>query len=93
MQKVKLTLSDTTPIVEKYRSMSPVKRDAAEQILEELERAKIISRKASQFASQAVWVTKAAPEMTLERANQLGIPFVPGSKDMASPRNLRFCQD
>ena len=68
------------------------KREAAEQILEELERARIISRKASQFASQAVWVTKAAPEMTLERAKKLNIPFVPGSKDTASPRNLRFCQ-
>ena len=93
VQKVKLTLSDSTPIIEKYRNMSPAKREAAEQILNELEKAKIISRKASQFASQAVWVTKAAPEMTLERANQLGIPFIPGSKDTASPRNLRFCQD
>ena len=93
IQKVKLTLSDTTPIVEKYRSLSPAKREAAEQILEELERARIITRKASQFASQAVWVTKAAPEMTAERAKKLNIPFVPGSKDPASPRNLRFCQD
>ena len=92
IQKVKLTLSDTTPIVEKYRSLSPSKREAAEQILDELERARIISRKASQFASQAVWVTKAAPEMTAERARRLNIPFVPGSKDHTSPRNLRFCQ-
>ena len=93
VQKVKLTLSDTSPIVEKYRTLSPAKREAAEQILQELERAKIISQKASQFASQAVWVTKAAPEMTAERAKKLNIPFVPGSKDQASPRNLRFCQD
>ena len=93
IQKVKLTLADSTPIVEKYRNMSPAKRAAAEQILNELERAKIISRKASQFASQAVWVTKAAPELTISRAKELGIPFVPGSKDPTAPRNLRFCQD
>ena len=93
VQKVKLTLSDSTPIVEKYRSLSPAKREAAEQILRELERAKIISRKASQFASQAVWVTKAAPELTPDRAKELNIPFVPGSKDTSAPRNLRFCQD
>ena len=93
VQKVKLTLSDSTPIVEKYRNLSPAKRAAAEQILNELERAKIISRKASQFASQAVWVTMAAPELTVSRAKELGIPFVPGSKDPAAPRNLRFCQD
>ena len=91
VQKVKLTLSDSTPIVEKYRNLSPAKRAAAEQILNELERAKIISRKASQFASQAVWVTKAAPELTVNRAKELGIPFVPGSKDPSAPRNLRFC--
>ena len=93
VQKVKLTLSDSTPIIEKYRNLSPAKRAAAEQILNELERAKIISRKASQFASQAVWVTKAAPELTVRRAKELGIPFVPGSKDPTAPRNLRFCQD
>ena len=93
IQKVKLTLSDTTPIVEKYRTISPAKRQAALEILQQLEKSKIITRKASSFASQAVWVTKALPELTPERAKELNIEFIPGAKDPDGKRNLRFCQD
>ena len=93
VQKVRLKVSDTTPIVEKYRTISPAKRETAEAILQELENAKIISRKASGFASQAVWVQKALPELTPERAKELNIEFVPGAKDPTGKRNLRFCQD
>ena len=59
----------------------------------QLEKAKIITRKASGFASQAVWVSKSLPELTPERAAELQIPFIPGSKDPLAKRNLRFCQD
>lgn len=93
VQKVKLRVSDTTPIVEKYRQISPAKRETAQAILQQLEAAKIITRKASGFASQAVWVQKALPELTPERAEELGIEFVPGAKDPTGKRNLRFCQD
>ena len=93
IQKVKLKVSDTTPIVEKYRQISPAKRETAEAILQQLEKAKIITRKASGFASQAVWVQKALPELTPERAKELGLEFVPGAKDPTGKRNLRFCQD
>lgn len=93
VQKVKLKVTDTTPIVEKYRQISPAKRSTAEAILQQLEKAKIITRKASGFASQAVWVQKALPELTPERAKELGIEFVPGAKDPTGKRNLRFCQD
>ena len=93
VQKVKLTLSDTTPIVEQYRSMSPAKKEAAEQIIQQLEKYKIITRKASGWASQAVWVAKALPELTPQRAKELGIPFVPGTKDHQAKRNLRFTTD
>ena len=93
IQKVKLTLTDTTPIVEKYRMISPQKREAAMQILDQLEAAKIISRRASGFASQAVWVLKALPDITPERATQLGVEYIPGAKDPTAKRNLRFCQD
>ena len=93
VQKVKLTISDRDPIVEKYRNISPAKKQAAEQILTQLENSKIITRKASGWASQAVWVTKALPELTPERAKELNIEFIPGSKDPTGNRNLRFCQD
>lgn len=93
IQKVKLTLSDTTPIVEKYRTISPLKREAAIQILDQLEKSQIITRKASGFASQAVWVSKSLPELTPERAAELNIEYVPGAKDPTGKRNLRFCQD
>ena len=93
VQKVKLTISDTTPIVEKYRSLSPAKREAAEQILRELEKHGIITRKASGWASQAVWVAKSLPELSPERAKELNIPFIPGTKDPTAPRNLRFTTD
>ena len=93
IQKVKLTLTDTTPIVEKYRTISPQKRQAALEILDQLEKAKIISRRASAFASQAVWVLKALPDIMPERAHELGIEYVPGAKDPTAKRNLRFCQD
>ena len=93
VQKVKLKVTDTTPIIERYRAVSPAKRETAEAILNQLEKANIISRKASGFASQAVWVQKALPELTPERAEELGIEFVPGAKDPTGKRNLRFCQD
>ena len=93
IQKVKLKVTDKTPIVEKYRQISPAKRETAEAILRQLEKANIITRKASGFASQAVWVQKALPELTPERAQELGIDFVPGAKDPTGKRNLRFCQD
>ena len=93
IQKIKLTLSDTSPIVEKYRTISPTKRQAAIDILDELEKAKIITKKASGFASQAVWVSKALPELTPTRAKELNIPYIPGEKDPEGKRNLRFCQD
>jgi transposase InsO family protein len=93
VQKVKLKVSDTTPIVEKYRSLSPAKREAAGQIMDQLEKARIISRKAGAWASQAVWVTKALPELTPQRAAELGIEYMPGAKDPTGKRNLRFCQD
>lgn len=93
VQKVKLHLTDTTPIIEKYRPLSPTKRAAAAEILEQLERSKIITRKVSGFASQCVWVTKSAPDLTPEKAAELGIEYVPGAKDETAKRNLRFCQD
>ena len=93
VQKVKLSLTDTTPIVEKYRMISPQKRQAAIEILDQLEKSKIISRRASEFASQAVWVLKALPDMTPEKAQELGVEYIPGSKDPTAKRNLRFCQD
>ena len=93
VQKVKLKVTDSTPIVERYRQISPAKRETAEAILQQLEKAKIITRKASGFASQAVWVQKALPELTPERAKELGLEFVPGAKDPTGKRNLRFCQD
>ena len=93
VQKVKLSLTDTTPIVEKYRMIAPQKRQAAIEILDQLEKSKIISRRASEFASQAVWVLKALPDITPEKAQELGVEYVPGSKDPTAKRNLRFCQD
>lgn len=79
--------------MEKYRSLSPAKREAAGQIMDQLEKAKIISRKAGAWASQAVWVTKALPELTPKRAAELQMEYIPGAKDPTGKRNLRFCQD
>lgn len=93
VQKVKLSLSDKTPITERYRTISPAKREAAEMILQELEKNKIITRKASAWASQCVWVTKAQAELDPQRAKELNLDFIPGMKDPTSKRNLRFCQD
>ncbi len=63
IQKVKLKVTDKTPIVEKYRQISPAKRETAEAILNQLEKATNMIRPSSNTNKVVMNYTVSAPRM------------------------------
>ena len=85
-RKARITLNSTTPVWDKFRPIHPDKQTAAEEIISQLERHKIISRANSPFCSQPVWVYKKA-------ADKRGKDAVAGEPDTHAPRALRLALD
>ena len=85
-RRAKMTLKDPTPIYDRYRPINPRKEAMANEIIEQLERHKIISRANSPFCSQPVWVYKKAKDKTGKQA-------VAGELDLTAPRVLRLALD
>ena len=85
-RRAKMTLKDPTPIYDRYRPINPRKEAMANEIIEQLERHKIISRANSPFCSQPVWVYKKAKDKTGKQA-------VAGELDLTAPRALRLALD
>ena len=50
-----MTLKTTTPVWDKYRPINPKKEAQAQEIIDQLEKNKLISRANSPYRAQAVW--------------------------------------
>lgn len=85
-RKARMTLKTTTPIWDKYRPINPNKEKQAQEIIDQLEKHKIISRANSPFCSQPVWVWKKPKDKTGKEA-------VAGEADLNAPRALRLALD
>ena len=57
-RKARMTLKTTTPVWDKYRPINPRKEKEAQQIIDQLEKHKLISRANSPFCAQPVWCWK-----------------------------------
>ena len=82
----KITLTDTTPVYERYRPINPKMEAQANEIIEQLEKHKIISKANSPFCSQAVWVYK-------KHVDRGGKDAIAGEADVTVPRKLRLAID
>ena len=85
-RKARMTLKTTTPVWDKYRPINPRKEKEAQQIINQLEKHKLISRANSPFCAQPVWCWKKAKEKEGKEA-------VAGELDLAAPRALRLALD
>ena len=84
--KARMTLKNTTPIWDKYRPINPNKEKEAQNIINQLEKYKIISRANSPYCSQPVWCWKKPKDKTGKKA-------VAGEADLEAPRALRLALD
>lgn len=60
--KIKIKMDNLDPVYIKYRPTPPQLKDKARKILEQLERANIITPSYAPWAAQIRWVVKAAPD-------------------------------
>ena len=66
---VRITMKDTEPFRDKYRYVNPEKEAKAQEVIDQLERHKMITKTNSPYCSQPVWVWKKYPEKA-ETINQ-----------------------
>ena len=67
-RKAKITMKTTTPVRDKYRPIHPDKEKRANEIIEQLERHKIITKANSPYCSCPVWTYKAAKDAAGKQA-------------------------
>ena len=85
-KKARITLKNTNPIYDKYRPINPNKERQAQEIVDQLERHKIISRANSPYCSQPVWCWKKPKDKGGKNA-------IAGEADLEAPRALRLALD
>ena len=85
-RKARMTLKNTTPIWDKYRPINPNKEKQAQEIIDQLEKHKIISRANSPYNSQPVWCWK-------KPKDKEGKAAIAGEADLEAPRALRLALD
>ena len=85
-KKAHITMKSTAVVRDKYRHINPLKEKQAADIINQLEKHKVISRSNSPYVSQPVWVWKKAPEKAGKQA-------VAGELDLDKKRALRLCLD
>ena len=90
---VHIRLLDDNPIVHKFRPIHHSKLRQATEIMKGLRDAGIISRRVTNWSSNAVWALKAIPMMTRQEAESLNIPYVPGTESRTAVRPLRLTID
>ena len=85
-KKARITLKNTNPIFDRYRPINPNKEKQAQEIVDQLERHKIISRANSPYCSQPVWCWK-------KPKDKGGKAAIAGEADLEAPRALRLALD
>ena len=85
-RKARMTLKNTTPVWDKYRPINPKKEAQAQDIIDQLEKNKLISRANSPYSAQCVWCFKKAKDKEGKKA-------VAGEADLDAPRALRLALD
>ena len=86
VKKAHVTMKSTEVVRDKYRHINPLKEKQAQEIIDQLEKNKIISRANSPYVSMPVWVWKKCPE-------KAGKDAVAGELDLNKQRTLRLCLD
>ena len=79
-------MNNTQPVRDKYRPVNPQKEKKAQDIIDQLEKYKLISRANSPFCSQPVWCWK-------KPRDKAGKAAVAGEADLQAPRELRLALD
>ena len=85
-REARITLNNTQPVRDKYRPVNPQKEKKAQDIIDQLEKYKLISRANNPFCSQPVWCWK-------KPRDKAGKAAVAGEADLQAPRELRLALD
>ena len=80
---------EATPYVAKFRPISPMKQKAAQEMIDSLLAAGIISRRVCPWIANSVWACKSKPILTKIQAQQRGVIWE-GQIDEQAPISLRL---